>query len=454
MTTVSSKYCITPVLFCLCYFGYIYSGLSFLLLSFQSIYVPRIWPFVPSWPLACVMLACGNFLHQCHYYTWKASIICNIFVVSVVLVLEEVGLRTHLLFGQYAFHDIFTPISAAIAETSAAGADTSTVAAAIVSVIMEQEAPLGMKVTHHLPVLVICLWLCMVYPTFILTNLLLNQGNPSGSFASQHMKQANSAKVNDKEGSQIWSRVGLAAALLALFDFISEPPMVLFGHRVWRYFASPLINETLIKTLFCHDPGLVIDTLRRVGMGSVVRPDWYYAQNQWLSHLYFGIPMQNFVGWLLGGSIIYYGLYQFMAKCGLPLLPGGQVAGNKNKSSSVKSSIQSLQCTKQGQMQGQGQIQAHGQCQQWLFYLPVAVSNFATVVYLVVHPIHPLATRVVGSTYLIMVSLLLRYVSVPSSSASSAVSRDDDDEEEDAAVANDCHHKDELIQHQQSRKNR
>jgi hypothetical protein len=296
--------------------------------------------------MAVCFLAAGNILHQAHFYSWRVAVVANVFVVSMVLVLEEIGLRSHLLFGQYAFQDIFQGGASAV----------------------ELWPPLGVKITPRLPALVVCLWLCMVYPTFVLTNLLC------GEVGSANRSAKGSAKGSASHVcSWSWSQVVLAAGLLTVFDFISEPPMVLYGHRVWRRYAALLADARLVPTLYCHDPEAVVGTLRAIGSAAEVLPDWYYRPGQWLSWLYFDIPIQNFVGWLFGGTIIYCGLYRYLSCSGVPLLPAS----------------------------GRGMLSTV------LFFLPVAVSNLATVVYLVVHPIHPLATRMVGSLYLVAVGVAL-----------------------------------------------
>jgi hypothetical protein len=228
------------------YIPHVYGGLHLLILSFQFSFIPReSWPFLPEWSNAVWCLAAANAFHQVMFYNMFCGIASVCVWVIVVLSLEEIALRTGWIFGTYWFTD-----------------------------------ELGPKMSPHLPSLVLALWCSLIYPTMLLTNTILD-GNPF------HVPHPNRVK---------WY-AALAALLLTVFDVVSEPPAIIYGHKMWNYFAS-------------YDAANF-----RIEYESV--PDWIFGPNQFLS-FYYGIPLQ--VSFLLLISSVFLRSHHKLLLAELPRL--------------------------------------------------------------------------------------------------------------------------------------
>ena len=266
---------------------YLYSGLFFLLLSFQSSYIPRQhWYYVCEWPQACVCLMLGNIFHQIYYLNYKFVLISNLFIICTVIAMEEFGLRTGLIFGEYAFSNKFHNLDI----------KSNT-----------EYVPLGPLLTYNLPYLVVCLWLCMVYPTFLLTNLLTGDGIGSLQLTTPSTTSTHSNIHDKKSDCATFVRILTAALLLCIIDLLNEPPMILFGHHYWRYLADTKINTEIIPYLYydiqavynntydynrlfdiTYIPNAILNNTHRI-------PDWYFNTSNSSNanfNFFFGIPLQ------------------------------------------------------------------------------------------------------------------------------------------------------------------
>jgi uncharacterized membrane protein len=145
----------------------------------------------------------------------------------------------------------------------------------------------------------------------------------------------------------------LASFLLANYDMISEPTMVLYGHQIWSY----CINNNSTSTNY------------------VVKPDWKFLPNQIGMKYYYGIPIQNFIGWLMVGFIIILSNIYAIEK-------------NYIKENVLNKTFRNYYIN-------------------IIRFLPIVVSPYCTIFYFIIHPLYPMGVRIYGSLFLVFVSYLL-----------------------------------------------
>ena len=209
----------------LCYSVYIVSGLQLLILSFVR--NKKSNPVV-SWLTSVILLAVGNVCNAISIFGY-GIIFHFLRALCLVFVFEEFGLRYGVVFGRYEFTD-----------------------------------SLGPRVSERLPALVLVLWTCLLYPSILLGTAIFT-GSPTGTIP--------------KNRRILFSSI--TAVVVVMFDVVSEPVGVLFGHKIWHHAA--FINA---------------DCTTYTGVA-----DWVYPINQPLSS-YFGIPLHNFIGWYTVSFIV------------------------------------------------------------------------------------------------------------------------------------------------------
>jgi uncharacterized membrane protein len=208
-----------------CYFLFLESGLVHLLPPLLAHHLPPSlidWissiPCLP-WRYAVAILCLGHFFHSLPRFQLKRTLLFFFLSSLVVTFTEELSLRYGLIFGSYSFTATF-----------------------------------GYKFTSHFPLLALGCWGCLLYPNMLLINLIFH-GQPLALPAR----------------AQIPQFAFLGAVTLTLFDVISEPIHVLYGHRLWDHAAFV-------------DPISPLDSF-------VSQPDWIFTPHQ-PHHSYYGIPLQ------------------------------------------------------------------------------------------------------------------------------------------------------------------
>jgi uncharacterized membrane protein len=180
----------------LLYLEFVVSGLSYMLLA-QDVQLFRdIFASLPlcDWAISVYLLCLAHVLHAATIFGWTFACKYALIGLGVVSAMEEIGLRTFLIFGEY----YFTPA-------------------------------LGNFLTPNLPILVPFLWFALSYPIFVYTFLLVKK---------------------QKGTTQYWHTIScvlLASTLLAGYDLIAEPIGVLYGNQLW-YHAAHVDSTTSLDT--------------------------------------------------------------------------------------------------------------------------------------------------------------------------------------------------------------
>ncbi len=127
----------------------------------------------------------------------------------------------------------------------------------------------GFRITPRLPFLVIILWQSLLFPSFSLSYYIVNNFVRSVGYSKTILQ------------------ILLASTLITGFDVISEPIAVLYGHQLWHHTA--FVDQKCDS----YTP----------------RPDWLYSASVSIDHssyyYYYGIPLQNFIGWFVTSLFIY-----------------------------------------------------------------------------------------------------------------------------------------------------
>jgi hypothetical protein len=168
----------------LLYAVFVLSGLSYILLAMNNIpHLRDIFAVLPvcGWATSVYLFSLAHVCHAAAIFGWVFACQYAFFGIAVVSLMEEIGLRTGLIFGQYYF-----------------------------------SPALGGFITNNLPTLVPFLWFSLSYPIFVLTYILLIQQN----------KYRNTLYC-----------VLFASVLLTAYDLISEPIGILYGNQLWHHAA-------------------------------------------------------------------------------------------------------------------------------------------------------------------------------------------------------------------------
>lgn len=167
----------------LLYLEFIVSGLSYVLLALLDVHFLRnIFSVLPvcDWATSVYVLCLAHVCHAATIFGWLFAVRYTLIGLGVVFVMEETGLRTGFIFGEYYF-----------------------------------TSSLGDFLTKNQPILVPFLWFALSYPIFVYTYLL----------------------VRRKTYHSVRKCVLLASALLTGYDLISEPIGVLYGNQLWHHAA-------------------------------------------------------------------------------------------------------------------------------------------------------------------------------------------------------------------------
>lgn len=193
----------------LLYAEFVASGLSYMLLAMNIPYSREFFAILPlcDWATSVYLLCTAHVLHAASIFGWKFSFQYTVIAIGVVSVMEECGLQSGLIFGEYHF----TPA-------------------------------LGSFVTNNLPLLVPFLWFSLSYPIYIFTFLLVPQKSSFWHFGFSVMT---------------------ASALLAGYDIVSEPIGILYGSHLW-YHAAHVDSATSLET-FVPRPDWVFSRQQRPG---------------------------------------------------------------------------------------------------------------------------------------------------------------------------------------------
>eukprot|EP00750_Incisomonas_marina_P012839 INCI17167.1.p1 GENE.INCI17167.1~~INCI17167.1.p1 ORF type:complete len:300 (+),score=36.07 INCI17167.1:128-1027(+) len=211
----------------ICYGAYLLVGLQLLL---NAIFGSSLFPQqLATWHSSVYIWAFGNLIHG--FLTYREWFLAYaVATAALVVAVEEFGLQTGMVFGDYYFTD-----------------------------------NLGTRlVTGNLPLVVVGLWLCLLYPTAQLVSALV-MGTPDGWPTSRWWR-----------GPAVMAF--FAAVATVGFDLFSELVGVTAGHKMWAIAAFESPSD-------CS----AID----------FSPDWVFPQvATGGSLLFFGkVPLQNFVGW-------------------------------------------------------------------------------------------------------------------------------------------------------------
>lgn len=225
------------------YVPHVYGGLHMLISAFQYKSIPRHdadgW-ILPTWEVGVWMLALANVVHQCLFYGCGVGLRCIWVGLAVVALFEEIGLRSGLVFGRYAFSPEFDE---------------------------------RWRISQHIPLIVLALWTCLLYPSMLLGNKTIS-GNifniPSGASSSSDCTAEHKNATSRISNSVLYSAL-VACVLVTWFDIVSEPTAVVTGHRVWKYYATKAFLEDKPPYM--------------------PQPDWGFEKGQLLS-FHSGVPMQ------------------------------------------------------------------------------------------------------------------------------------------------------------------
>jgi hypothetical protein len=182
----------------LLYLQFVASGLSYILLA---MHIPLLHSPLRAvintlplceWATSVYVLCTAHILHSASVFGWRFAMQYTILGLTVVTAMEEFGLRSGVIFGEYYF-----------------------------------TATLGSYLTNLLPTLVPFLWFALSYPIFLFTYLLM-------------MRQK-------RKYQHVGVSVLLASSLLAGYDLISEPIGILYGNQLWHH-AAHVDSETSMDT--------------------------------------------------------------------------------------------------------------------------------------------------------------------------------------------------------------
>ena len=169
----------------LLYLHFILSGLSYIFLAYDLQFFREIFALIPlgDWTASVYLLCLAHILHAISVFGWLFACQYTFFGLGIVALMEEVGLRTDIIFGRYHF-----------------------------------TSHLGSYITPNLPLLVPFLWFSLSYPLFVYTFIMLEKRRWS--------------KIRHQT-----YRVILSAVLLTAYDLVSDPVGVLYGNKIWYHAA-------------------------------------------------------------------------------------------------------------------------------------------------------------------------------------------------------------------------
>jgi uncharacterized membrane protein len=198
----------------LCLAVFIYDDILRVLLL--PVLVPGVrWPRVPGGVQTMTLILWAfSLLHATYALGWRHSLTFLVLSTSIAWTFEQVGVATGLVFGPYHYTEA-----------------------------------LGLRV-GLVPVLIPLAWFMMIYPSYVIANLLAD-GRPFGTRGGL--------------GHLLWL-AALSALVMTAWDLLIDPIMAGPGRAAWVW-------ET--------------------------------------GGPYFGIPLQNFVGWLLTTFTVYLGYRAF-----------------------------------------------------------------------------------------------------------------------------------------------
>ena len=163
------------------YLLYVVAGLQLMFFSYLNADW-RINYYFLSFHASVSCLAAGNILHCVSIYGLRRTAAATVGFLVLIIYFEELGLTTGYVFGSYAFTDA-----------------------------------LGPRISPNLPALVPVMWLGLIYPAAMLSEIVI--GNlRKGIFSNNRIRVA--------------AKVLMSALSLALFDISTEPISVEFGHKV------------------------------------------------------------------------------------------------------------------------------------------------------------------------------------------------------------------------------
>lgn len=135
-----------------------------------------------DWATSVYVLCLAHVFHAAYVFGWYFSCQYGLIGLGVVFAMEEIGLQTGVVFGDYFF-----------------------------------TSNLGLFATSHLPVIVPFLWFSLSYPIFVWTVVLIKEKNIS---RNGHAKS-----------------VLFASIFLTAYDTVSDPIGVLYGNKMWHHAA-------------------------------------------------------------------------------------------------------------------------------------------------------------------------------------------------------------------------
>jgi putative membrane protein len=210
-------------------------GMAFIFLVFfvYASVVRPLFQHIISFPLLVDGLIANAFIlvlfslfHSIYYLGWRHSIAFFILSAIVSWLCEEIGVITGCIYGSYHYTDM-----------------------------------LGMKL-GHVPVLIPLAWFMMIYPSYIIANLIAGD---------------ESIKKKSSFFRIVWLSL-LSAVVMTAFGLVIDPAL-----------SNPKVAA------------------------------WVWEQDG----IYFGIPLQNYAGWLLTTFTIYFFFRLLVYKS--PLKPMGKI---------------------------------------------------------------------------------------------------------------------------------
>lgn len=202
---------------------FIFSGLAHLICAYTHNSCSNIGYLIPSWEMSVFALVTAHFLHSVHCWGGSYSIFFFSFSFMIIIIMEETSLSYDgIIFGKYTFSN-----------------------------------EMGSRITPNLPLLVPMCWISLIYPTFLLTNVLI-RGQP----------------LVMPEPKNVFGSAILGSILLTAFDLVSEPIHTLYGHALWHH-AAFVDSRTPLDTY-----QLLID--------------WKFEPNQAFQY-YYDIPVQVYI---------------------------------------------------------------------------------------------------------------------------------------------------------------
>jgi uncharacterized membrane protein len=223
----------------LLYFIYAESGLVLGIAPFLMRYSDiRLQDWIPSvsWFTSIWCLAGANVCHACVMWGISNALLFGCYSVLVICCVEEIGLSTGWPFGQYQFTDT-----------------------------------LGVRLTAHLPINVLVLWTCLLYPSLWLSNRFMGRYvEPLKGLARDKRSRLAAA----------FATAVLATLILACFDVVSEPVAANYGYQLWVH-CSTVKNSSLES--FVPQPDWIFGNIS----DGVVRSQQFIG-----SYEYFNVPIQ------------------------------------------------------------------------------------------------------------------------------------------------------------------